>query len=46
MSEAFDDIIDRETDVARIAAVVVSDFRFAISALPRSRCGCCGSIRN
>jgi hypothetical protein len=26
MSEVFDDIIDRETDVARI---VVSDFRFA-----------------
>jgi hypothetical protein len=30
MSEVFDDIIDRETDVARIAAVVASDFRFAI----------------
>jgi hypothetical protein len=29
MSEVFDDIIDRETDVARIAAVVASDFRFA-----------------
>jgi hypothetical protein len=29
MSEVFDDIIDRETNVARIAAVVVSDFRFA-----------------
>ena len=27
MSEVFDDIIDRETDVARIA--VASDFRFA-----------------
>jgi hypothetical protein len=25
----FDDIIDRETDVARRAAVVASDFRFA-----------------
>jgi hypothetical protein len=30
MSEVFDDIIDRETDVARIAAIVASDFRFAI----------------
>ena len=30
MSEVFDDIIDRETDVARIAAVVASDFRFCI----------------
>jgi hypothetical protein len=30
MSEVFDDIIDRETDVAHIAAVVASDFRFAI----------------
>jgi hypothetical protein len=29
MSEVFDDIIDRETDVARVAAVVASDFRFA-----------------
>jgi hypothetical protein len=29
MSEVFDDIIDRETDVARIAAVFASDFRFA-----------------
>jgi hypothetical protein len=29
MSEVFDDIIDRETDVARIAAAVASDFRFA-----------------
>ena len=29
MSEVFDDIIDRETDVARIAAVVAPDFRFA-----------------
>jgi len=29
MSEVFDDIIDRETDVARIAAIVASDFRFA-----------------
>jgi hypothetical protein len=29
MSQVFDDIIDRETDVARIAAVVASDFRFA-----------------
>jgi hypothetical protein len=28
VSEVFDDIIDRETDVARIA-VVASDFRFA-----------------
>jgi hypothetical protein len=28
-SEVFDDIIDRETDVARIAAIVASDFRFA-----------------
>jgi hypothetical protein len=30
MSEVFDDIIDRETDVARIAAVVASDCRFCI----------------
>jgi hypothetical protein len=29
MSEVFDDIIDRETDVARVAAVVASDFRLA-----------------
>jgi hypothetical protein len=29
MSEVFDDIIDRETDVARIAAIVASDVRFA-----------------
>jgi hypothetical protein len=29
MSEVFHDIIDRETDVARIATVVASDFRFA-----------------
>ena len=29
MSEVFDDIIDRETDAARIAAVVASDFRFS-----------------
>ena len=29
MSEVFDDIIDRETDVARIAVVVASDFRLA-----------------
>ena len=28
MSEVFDDIIDRETDVPRIAAIVASDFRF------------------
>jgi hypothetical protein len=32
MSEVFDDIIDRETDVAHIAAVVASDFRFAYFA--------------
>ena len=29
MSEVFDDIIDRETDAASIAAVVAPDFRFA-----------------
>jgi hypothetical protein len=29
MSEVFDDIIDRETDAARIATVVASDFRFS-----------------